>query len=180
MQPRRWYTRCGTNHMLQAVVAAVVAYASIVVLLRVFGKRTLAKMNAFDFVVTIALGSALASTIASPNSVPRGLVTMAALIILQFAVAWTSVRSRAFRRFARSEPALLVFEGKMIADAMRSERVARDSLLQALRRHGKLSVSDVYAVVLETDGSISVLPWPDRGVRPETLDGVRRRQTETE
>lgn len=72
----------------------VLSYTALVVLLRTSGKRTLSKMDAFDFVVTIALGSTLASVMLSKNtSWAQGVVAFGLLITLQYAVTWLSVRS---------------------------------------------------------------------------------------
>ena len=80
-------------------------------MLRLSGKRTLGKMNAFDLVVTVALGSTLATVILG-KAVPlaEGLVALLMLICLQFANAWRSVRSHQFEQFIKSEPTLLVHD----------------------------------------------------------------------
>lgn len=142
----------------RTAVLTVFAYLSLVLFLRISGKRTLAKMNAFDFVVTIALGSTLASILIS-NSVAlaQGVLALSLLIALQFAVAWSSTRTRWFRRLVKSEPALLVRRGQLLEAALRRERVTTDEVLAAIRSHGALSLEDVEAVVLETDGSFSVI-----------------------
>lgn len=142
----------------RVVIVGVLAYAILVLFLRVSGKRTLAKMNAFDLVVTVALGSTLSATLLSAT-VPLldGTVALALLIALQFAVAWGGLRAGWFRRMVKSTPRLLMRNGTFLDDAMRSERVDRDEVLAAIRTSGIGAVSDVAAVVLETDGSFSVL-----------------------
>lgn len=83
-----------------------------VLLLRVSGKRTLTKMNAFDLVVTVALGSTLATVLLTKSvALAEGLTAFVLLIFLQFVLTWLSVRSRAVSRLVKSEPTLLVYQG---------------------------------------------------------------------
>jgi uncharacterized membrane protein YcaP (DUF421 family) len=130
----------------------------LVALLRVSGKRTLSKMNAFDLVVTVALGSTLATILLSKDvSLAAGAAALLCLVGLQYAVAWLSVRSRLVRRLARSEPRLLVRRGELLEGAAAQERVTRDEVFAAIRQEGLADVKDVDALILETDGSFSVI-----------------------
>ena len=139
-------------------LAAVVAYAALVVFLRISGKRTLAKLNAFDLVVTVALGSTLASIITSDRlPLLNGILALAMLILLQYAVAWANVRAGWLRRVTRSDPTLLFYRGAFLTDALRRSRVARDEVLSAMRGAGVVRPGEVGAVVLEADGSLSVV-----------------------
>src|ERR671917_23739 len=97
----------------RVAVVGVVAYVVLVLLLRISGKRTLSKMNAFDLVITVALGSTLATVLLSSSvALVEGLLAFALLIFLQFAVTWLSVGSSAFRAFVKNKPKLLFYEGK--------------------------------------------------------------------
>lgn len=140
-----------------ALVGAL-AYVALVAMLRVSGKRTLSKMNAFDLVVTVALGSTLATILLSKDvALAEGLTAFALLIALQFVVATLSVRSQRFQTLVKAQPALLYYEGDFLDEPMRRERVTREEIIAAARSQGVLSMSDAAAVVLETDGSFSVL-----------------------
>lgn len=162
------------SDLLRILVVGVCAYGGLVLILRVTGKRTLSKMNAFDFVVTVALGSTLASAVLSSDvSVSEALLAFALLCALQFAITFLSVRSRRLQHLIKSEPALLAWRGAMLPDALRRERVTEDEILAALRASGKSTLSSAYAVVLETDGSFSVLEAPDSGTG-DALRHVRR------
>src|SRR5690606_20304711 len=85
----------------------ILAYLSMIILLRVSGKRTLSKMNAFDFIVTVALGSSLA-TVALNKNVPLadGALAFFLLIFLQFLITWLSMRKKIEKRMVTSEPTL--------------------------------------------------------------------------
>lgn len=142
----------------RTVVVGILAYLGLVAMLRVSGKRTLSKLNAFDLVVTVALGSILATILLS-RDVPLvdGLVAFALLIALQFAVAWTSVRLPWFRGMVASEPTLLMHRGRMLDDALRRARITPEEVRSAIRGAGMLDLDGVEAVVLEPDGSLSVV-----------------------
>ncbi len=148
----------GWDELLRVFVVGSLAYIGLVAFLRVSGKRTLAKMNAFDLVVTVALGSTLATILLSSDvSLSEGLLAFVLLCSLQYAVAWLSVRSRRFREIIKSEPALLLRNGEYLRGAMRAERVTEDEIRAAVRSSGYADPSQVAAVVLETDGSFSVI-----------------------
>lgn len=161
------------SSMVQVAVVGVGAYATLVLLLRVSGKRTLSKMNAFDLVVTVALGSVLATILLSKDvALLDGVTAYVVLIGLQFVLSWLSVRSRAVRDLVKSEPRLLFYRGEFVDAALRQERVVRAEVLAAMRAQGQGSMESVEAVVLETDGSFSVLTTSS-GDTPATLSGVR-------
>lgn len=158
--------------LLRTFVTAVVAYAGLVFLLRISGRRTLSKMNAFDFVVTVALGSTLATTLLDKDvSLAQGLLALGMLIGMQYVVTWSSVRTRWVRRLVTGEPGLLFYRGEFLPQAMRRARVTQEEARSAVRGAGLAAMDEVEAVVLETDGSISVIP---RGADAEhlSLEGV--------
>lgn len=142
----------------RTLVIGVLAYLMLVLFLRVAGKRTLSKMNAFDMVVTIALGSTLASILLSKDvSLLQGGVAMGLLIGLQYAVTWSSVRVGWVRRVVTSEPSLLLFQGALQHASLRRCRVTEAELRVALRQAGLVSFSQVQAIVLENDASFTVI-----------------------
>ncbi|HEX2257116.1 MAG TPA: YetF domain-containing protein [Afifellaceae bacterium] len=149
------------SELARVLIVGTLAYGGLVALLRVTGKRTLSKMNAFDFVVTVALGSTLATILLSRDTaLADGMVALALLILLQLGVAWLSARSRGFRRLVKSEPRLLFAGGRMLQEALLDERVAPEEVWAAIRATGHADLDEVEAVVLETDGTFSVLARP--------------------
>jgi len=144
--------------LLRVLLIGIAAYVALIVLLRASGKRTLTKMNAFDFVVTVALGSTLATILLNRNvALAEGVLALALLIFLQYLVTWLSVRSQLVRRVVASEPTLLLHEGTFLRVAMRRERVNEDEVRQALRKEGVEDPTGARAVVLESDGTFSVI-----------------------
>lgn len=150
----------------RVVLVAILAYGALVAVLRVSGKRTLAKMNAFDLVVTVALGSTLATILLSSDvALAEGVLAFIMLAALQFLVAWSAARSDALEALAKSRPTLLLEDGRFCDDALRNERVTRDEVRAAVRGAGLGDLGRVAAVVLETDGSLSVIAADSAGAR---------------
>ncbi len=157
-----------------AVVAvAVGAYCWLVLVLRVSGKRSLSKLNAFDFAITVAFGSALATVIVSRDvGLFRGALVLAMLALLQYAVSRLSLQWPWFHDAVRSKPTLLLEDGGPVEKALRHERITLSELDEAVRSKGYARLDQLAAVVLETDGSFSVIPKEHGQV--ELLRGVRR------
>lgn len=151
-------------------IVGTLAYLALVLFLRISGKRTLTKLNAFDLVVTVALGSTLATVLLSKSvALAEGLLALALLIFLQFAITWLSLRAAWFKTMIKSEPTLIFHNGTFLDGAMRAQRVSREEVLSALRAGGVSDAGSVGAVVLETDGSMSVLKETGGEARLPTL-----------
>lgn len=156
--------------VIRTIVVGVLAYVALLALLRVSGKRTLSKLNAFDLIVTVALGSTLATILLS-RDVPllQGLAAFGVLVGLQFLITWTSVRWEKVAHVAKSEPRALLYRGRVLHEALREERVLEPELRASIREHGYARYEDVDLVVLETDGSLSAV-----GSLPDSVgDAVR-------
>lgn len=153
-----------TSDLWRIVIIGVLTYPALITILRLSGKRTLAKMNAFDLIVTVALGSTLATILLSRDvALLEGLTALVLLVVLQLGASWLSVRSRAVRRLLKSQPTILLRDGHMLPDALREQRVTAGEIRQAVRSQGIGSLGAVSAVILETDGSFSVVPANQAG-----------------
>jgi uncharacterized membrane protein YcaP (DUF421 family) len=165
----------GWDGLARTLLIGVLAYAVLVVFLRLTGRRTLSKMNAFDLVVTVALGSTLATILLNKNvALAEGALAFALLIGMQFAVTWSSVRAGWVRRVVTGEPQLLLYRGAFLPEALLSACVTRDEVRAAVRAAGLPEMAGAEAVVLETDGSFSVVRRSD-GAEASSLQGVRGR-----
>lgn len=156
----------------RVLLVGTLAYITLILFLRISGKRTLAKLNAFDLVVTVALGSILATVLLTKSvALAEGVTAMALLILLQYAIAWLSVRSPAFQDLIKAEPTLLARRGEFIESALRKQRLTKEEVLAAVRSNGNADIQQIDAVILETDGSISVVV--DSGGRPIKNDALQ-------
>lgn len=140
-------------------MVGVVAYLALIALLRLSGKRTLSKLNAFDLVVTVALGSTFATVLLSKDvALAEGVMAFAVLILGQYAAARLAVRSKTVHRALKSDPQVLVWRGEVLTEALRRERVTLDEVKAVVRGAGLGALDQAGAVVLESDGSFHVLP----------------------
>lgn len=156
--PDMWWFDSWSSLLRIAVVGAA-AYLTLVLVLRVSGKRTLSKLNAFDLVVTVALGSTLATILLNSRVTwAQGATALLLLGLLQYAVAAATARVPSLRTVVTAEPSMLVRDGRLLEDAMVRQRVVVAEVRQALRQQGIGDLDQVAAVVLETDGSLTVVP----------------------
>lgn len=160
----------GWHGLLRVLIIGTATYTALIALLRVSGKRSLSKMNAFDLVVTVALGSTFATVILDDNiPLAEGVFALALLILLQFIITWLSVRVQLVQQLVKSEPTLLVRDGAYLDQAMRQQRVTREEVQAAMRSNGTADLAQVACVVLETDGSMSVIET--EGTKPKKKSG---------
>jgi uncharacterized membrane protein YcaP (DUF421 family) len=144
--------------IFRTLVIGVLAYIVLVIQLRISGKRTLSKMNSFDFIVTIALGSTLATVLLSKDvALLDGAIAFALLIFLQYAITWGSIRSKKLSDLVKATPVLLFYQGVFLWETMKAERITKEEILAAMRNQGISSVEEVDAVILETEGSLSII-----------------------
>jgi uncharacterized membrane protein YcaP (DUF421 family) len=157
----------------RTIVVGVLAYAALVLLLRASGKRTLSKFGAYDLVVTVAVGSTLATTLVTSDvALAQGLTAFVVLLGLQFVISWLMARSPRLRGIVRGEPALLLYRGRFLDRAMRAERVTEAEVRAAARAEGIATLSEIEAAVLETDGSVTIVRVGTPADR-SALEGVR-------
>ena len=164
----------GWENLFRTLVIGLLAYGVLVLFLRLSGNRTLSKMNAFDLIVTVALGSTLATILLSKDvALAEGALALGLLIFLQFAITWLSVRKRWVKRLVTGEPLMLLYRGEFLTKALREARVTHDEVRAAIRSNGLGCVSEAHAVILETDGSLSVVKKGDSRA-DSSLEGVRQ------
>lgn len=143
--------------LARVALFALLAYGALLVVLRLTGKRTIAKFNIYDWAVTVAFGSTLATIILSDQvALAEGVVALVGLALLQYAVSSGSIRWERTRDVVTSRPALVFYRGEFRRDAMAQERITEGEILHAMRANGAASLAAVEWVVFETDGTFSV------------------------
>lgn len=154
------------------VVSTAAIFASVIAYVRIVGLRSFAKMSAFDFATTVAVGSIIASTAASSSvSLTGGLVALGVLFAAQAAIS-VGRRVIALEKVIDNRPIVLMVGEQFLDDNLRRTRVTRLDVLAKLRETNVMDLASVRAVVLETTGNISVL----HGEGPldlSLLEGVR-------
>jgi uncharacterized membrane protein YcaP (DUF421 family) len=148
----------GWEPLLRILVVGVSMYVALVLFLRVSRSRTLSTMNAFDFVVTVAIGSAFGRALTAKDvALSEAVVAFGLLVLLQYLVTWIQIRWPVFRRVVTNPPSLLYFRGEFVNDAMRRQRVTEDEVRTAVRKNNFGSLEEVDAIVLESSGEFSAI-----------------------
>ncbi|SFH79306.1 DUF421 domain-containing protein [Pisciglobus halotolerans] len=146
------------NTIFRILLVGTLAYLLLILVLRIFGKRTLSKLNAFDFVVTIALGSILATILTSRDlTLVDGTIAFTILIFLQFIITKLTIYFQIADKAVKASPTLLFYKGQYDFEAIKKERLSEEEILQAVRSKGSASMEDILAVVLETSGDLSII-----------------------
>ena len=159
--------------LFRVAVSGVVLYVVVLAFSRLHGTRTTSKMNNFDWLISVASGSVFASAVVSDSvTVMQAVVAFATLFTLQWVLTTLSAHFPAFYHAVTASPALLFHEGRFLTGKMKAERVTREEILSAVRASSSSDLSQVSAVILEPDGTLTVLPG--RGTAsPELLRPVK-------
>lgn len=171
-----WFSTTGPD-LGAALVSALAIYTVVILFTRVAGVRSFAKMSGFDFAMTIAVGSVMASTALSATTpLPVGIAVLVVLFVVQWGLAKARVINSAFSRAIDNEPVLVMAEGQILDDQLVRTGLTRDDLMSKLREANVLELRHVRAVVVETTGDVSVLHGdPETPLSPEVMEGVRHR-----
>ncbi|SDR96755.1 Protein of unknown function [Gillisia sp. Hel1_33_143] len=170
----KWFEASSTS-LIAIVLTSIGIYLAVILFTRIAGKRSFSKMSSFDFAMTVAIGSILASTILSKSvSLLQGIVGLAAVYVLQISAAL-------FRRYdfiqkaIDNQPLLLMDGQKILHDNLRKARVTESDLKGKLREANVIQLSQVKAVVFESTGDISVLhASEDTELEDWLIEGVDR------
>ena len=160
------------------VLRTAVVYLFVVAAIRISGKREVGQMSVLELVVILVISDAVQNSMIGENTTLwGGLVAVVTLLSLDFAINWATGRSRRLRNVIEGEPRLLVRDGRLLQKALREEKVDADVVRAAIRSHGLTRVEDVRLAVLETDGSISVIPLDDASDRSSYPPPAENRAT---
>lgn len=149
---------------IQVIVRTVIVYLFLVLILRLSGKREVGQMSILELIVILLISDAVQnSMVGDDTTLLGGLVAVMALLGLDYGLSLLTGRSRRLRHAIEGEPRLLVRDGRLLTKALREEKVEPEEVRAAIRTQGLARVEDVRLAVLETDGSISVIPMDRAG-----------------
>lgn len=158
----KWFD-AASGSLLAVVISAIGIYVAVIGYTRIFGKRSFSKMSSFDFAMTVAVGSIVATTVVSSSvSLLQGVVGLLSVYLLQLSVAVLR-RFTAFQKIVDNKPLLLMKGGKILYQNLKKARVTESDLRSKLRESNVKRWKDIRAVVFETTGDISVLHADDKG-----------------
>ena len=163
--------------LIRIVISSIPVYASIVILLKISGKRATSQLNNFDWIVTVMMGSIGASTVIL-KSVPivEGMASIGMLLLLQFGVTKLATKSDKFASIILSDPAIVFYQGQFLRDAMTKERLTEQELMCAMREAGVHDPANVLAIVLESDAKLTVLKQNEDSDTSQTIKALVKSQ----
>lgn len=163
----------GWQSISQIIILSVITYVAIVIILRLSGKRTLSSFNAFDFLISVTVGSISATTILSDQTkFFEGIAAIVTLVVLQYIVSKVKMHSKFFSKVIRSDPTLLYYDGQYISANLKKMRVTKEDILQEVRKSNGVTMDKVYAVILESNGKISAVTSGSK----ENLQNIKKYQ----
>jgi uncharacterized membrane protein YcaP (DUF421 family) len=160
----QWYTSTFESFFAISITTFVI-YIAVILFTRIFGKRSFSKMSSFDFAMTVAIGSLIATTVLSKSvSLTDGIIGLFMIYLFQLTAALLR-KWEFFRKAIDNEPLLLMDGPKILEDNLRKARVTEGDLRSKLREANVLDLSQVRAVIFETTGDIAVLHSNDESER---------------
>lgn len=147
--------------MILSYIRTILLYLVLIFGVRLMGKRQIGQMEASEFVVTMLVAN-LASIPMQDGGIPlfSGLVPILTVLGLELVLSGLMMRSIFIRKLLCGKPVILIENGRILQDNLRRTRVTLDELTGHLRQKDVLDLKSVQFAILETDGSLSVFPYP--------------------
>ena len=152
-----WFT--SWEQVRSAIVSAIFFFCLIVALVRVLGKRATSQMNNFDWIINVTIGSLAASGILLKDvSISDATVAILVLSACQWLITWAVIHFPVVEKLVKAKPRLLTHKGQFLQAEMKKERIAEDEIRAKLREKGYWALHDANWVILESDGSMTIIP----------------------
>lgn len=147
--------------MLLSYIRTIFLYLVLIFVIRLMGKRQVGQMEPAEFVVTMLIAN-LAAIPMQDGGIPlySGLVPILTVLGVELVLSALSMRSVGFRRLLCGKPVILIENGKILQENLRRTRVTLDELTELLREKDVLQIQTVQYAILETNGNLSVFPYP--------------------
>lgn len=143
-------------------ICSASAYLILFLFVRISGKRTMSKLNAFDFVVAVTLGSTLSSMMLAKIPLAEGMLAVATIIGLQYVLAKLARDSPMMETLINSRPTLLFYNGRFLDETLEKECVTEEEIYAAVRSFRIEDMDQVRAVVMELNGELTVVKKDQR------------------
>lgn len=157
--------------LLRIIITAPLIYFLIIINIKLMGKRTTSQLNSFDWLVTVAMGSIVASVVMQKDTpLVNAAVAIITLMGLQYIITKLMFLFPFWKKMVRAQPRILLYKGEFILDNMKKERIVKSEILAAAREKGFADLRDIYAVVMETDASLSVIKKKENSVESTLKD----------
>ena len=149
----------------ELILRVVIIYVFLLVILRLSGKRQVGQLAPFDLVLLLVLSNSVQNAMnGGDNSVLAGLISAAALVLMNYVVGLATYKSKRIEALVEGRPEVLIHNGRLFADVMEREKLTHHELNAALRAAGCACAEEVHFAILENTGVISVQPKRERGL----------------
>ncbi|MFN2464663.1 MAG: DUF421 domain-containing protein [Candidatus Dormibacteria bacterium] len=156
----------------ELILRCTAIYLALLLGFRLFGKREVGQMTLFDLIVVLLVANAVQPAMTGPDaSITGGLIIIATLLVLNGVISFVRVRVPWFNRIVEPQPVVVAQDGKWNREELKKQELTDEEALAALREHGLDNVTQTKQVVLEADGSLSVVPR--EGTAPHRRRHVR-------
>ena len=143
----------------ELIVRSIAVYVFLILILRISGKRQIGQLAPFDLVLLLILSNAVQNSMSGgDNSLIGGLIIATTLVLINYLVGFATYKSQKLEALIEGRPQILIHNGKLYEDMMANAQMTQHELDTALRQAGYSRVSEVYAGILETRGTISIIP----------------------
>ncbi|WP_346939494.1 DUF421 domain-containing protein [uncultured Clostridium sp.] len=146
--------------MFILIIRTVILYVYLIFIMRVMGKRQLGQLEPVDFVVALMI-SELATLPMGDNRIPLiyAIVPITTLVFLQVMTSFLELKSEHIRSILNGQPSILIKDGLVNVKELKQVRYNLDDLLGELRQNGYFNLQEIHYAILETDGSLSIVPY---------------------
>lgn len=169
----KWFSM-DWSQVVGVALSAIGIYFGLILFTRLMGLRSFSKLSSHDFAMTVGIGSVLASTVLSKSpSLLQGLVAMAMLFLLQAMVSLIRRKVKPLKDLIDNEPVVLMAHGDYYWDNINQASLSKSDIHQVLRQNGIKSKSEIFAVIMETTGDISVIKQSETAADRALFDDIR-------
>jgi len=161
--------------ILKVFVSVLAIFTIVIIVTRISGLRTFAKMSSFDFASTIAIGSIIATIILNPDqSILKGGIALGSIVLFQSVFTLAVRKFSFFEKLTTNKPMLIMQNGKILHKNLHKTNLSEENLIAKLREANVIHFDEVRAVVLESTGDVSVLHTSeDKQLMDKLLLGVK-------
>ncbi len=161
--------------LLSILFSAMVGFAWLIFLLRIAGKRTVAKFNMYDMILTFTVGSVLASMIVLKSvTLAEGCLAMAAIVAMDWLLSFAALKSDNVRNLLKADPSVLVRKGELQHRNLVKEQMVEEEIDMILRQNGIADRSEVEALTLESAGDVGLIRRGKEDGEPQTIRRLHR------
>lgn len=161
--------------VLEKIIRPILVYIFLLIGLRMAGKRELAQLNSFDFVVLLTLSNTVQNAIiGNDTSLSGGVIGAATLLFTNYIVVRFIFKHHHLEAIVQGEPVVLIEKGRIVQENAKRETICEDELLAIIRHQGIEKIEEVERATLESSGAISVIPRHPTSEESGVADMIRR------